>query len=543
VRLRSLLFTRYGEPRLVLPGLLGVLIAFIVTLAFITLSQRPQTDEQRAESLLRNGRPAQAERLYARLLAEHPTAELALALVEAHEQARLYGKIRALHDSASRDQTLGLPPAESPLDEAELDAQLASLPTEIALIARFLRGRYAFSVSEDLRTRVLEGAKREPPIPWTNHVLGTEAQVEGKLKDAATYFAREGVSFPGRHRDVDAALTLWLTLGEWDTARDHLRNPKFATAAAASSKYKLAVHDRDWRMAIRWLAAASIPAFEGMNVFVSVAGALGWAFFCGRLGNIGSRRRFKLPLYALAFVFGIASVAMTLVLIAIEESTLRLVETGDIVRDALFFVFGVGLREEASKLAFFSLLLPVLRRSGNKLDVLVCGALVGLGFAAEENLGYLAHGSLQTGLSRFLTANFFHMALTGTLAAALDEFLSDQERYASDFFRTSFFIVAIHGAYDFFLSHEEFGGGFLAMTAFVLLARLFLHAVDSARRRSDGGMSPLHAFIVAIAVVTGASLAVGTVALGAKSAFLMLGSGLVAQAILVYVFVRSLRSM
>ena len=175
--------------------------------------------------------------------------------------------------------------------------------------------------------------------------------------------------------------------------------------------------------------------------------------------------------------------------------------------------------------------------------MLVCGALVGLGFAAEENLNYLAQANLQTGLGRFLTANFFHMALTGTLASALDDFVTDREKNAAAFTRTSLFVVGIHGAYDFLLSHEEFGGSYFAMTAFVLLTKLFLDAVDSARRRADRGLTPLHAFIFAVAIVTGVSLAFATIAVGPKAALLVMGSGLLGQAIIVYVFVRPLRTM
>src|SRR5262249_7274948 len=163
------------------------------------------------------------------------------------------------------------------------------------------------------------------------------------------------------------------------------------------------------------------------------------------------------------------SILPTVLLIAIEEAKLHLVETGDPTRDVLFFVFGVGLREEAAKLLLFLPLLPVLRRWGDKLDVLVCGAMVGLGFAAEENLNYLAQETLHSGLGRFLTANFFHMALTGTLASALDDFVSDREKNAAAFSRTALFVIAIHGGYDFLLSHEEYGGSYFAMTAFVFL--------------------------------------------------------------------------
>jgi hypothetical protein len=287
---------------------------------------------------------------------------------------------------------------------------------------------------------------------------------------------------------------------------------------------------------------------------MSAIAALGWGFFCARLGKLGQRVAFRLPMYVVAFALGVASVLPTVFLIAIEEAKLRLVETGDPARDVLFFVFGVGLREEASKLLLFLPLLPILRRRGDKLDVLVCGALVGLGFAAEENLGYLAHENLHTGLGRFLTANFFHMALTGTLASALDDFVGDRERYAADFTRTSLFVVAIHGGYDFLLSHEEYGGTYLAMAAFVVLTRLFIGAVETARRGApratagiargrDRGITPLHAFVLAVAIVTGVSLAYAVMAVGPVGALLVMGGGLLGEAIIVYVFVRTLQTV
>jgi len=540
LRARGLFFTSYGEPRLVLPGLIGVVAAFVLALALITFTNRPRTDEQRAEALMRNGKPAQAEQMYARLLREQPTVPLALALLEAHDQARLLDNISKLRSEAS---TMGLPDAEPPMTEEALDELLSELPEDISLAARFTRGLHERSVPADVHEKVTEGARREPPMPWANHLLGREAHRQVRLPDAADYLEKEGLSFPERRSDVDASLEIWLALEAWDTVREKLADDRIAAAAGPHAKYKLAVHDEDWRAAARSLPALWTPHLGGTGLVMSTIAALGWAFFCARLGKLGMRVRFRLPMYVAAFALGIASVFPTVLLIAIEEAKLKLVETGDPARDILFFVFGVGLREEASKLLLFLPLLPILRKWGDKLDVLVCGALVGLGFAAEENLNYLARENLHTGLGRFLTANFFHMALTGTLASALDDFVSDREKHAAAFTRTSLFVVGIHGAYDFLLSHEEYGGSYLAMAAFVLLTKLFLEAVDSARRRADRGMTPLHAFIFAVAVVTGVSLAFATIAVGPKAALLVMGSGLLGQAIIVYVFVRTLRTM
>ena len=286
-----------------------------------------------------------------------------------------------------------------------------------------------------------------------------------------------------------------------------------------------------------------------MNKFLLVSAwlvgvaALAWGFFCARLGKLGERARRRVPLYILAFVLGVLSVIPTVCLIAVEEAKLRLVETGDPMRDILFFVFGVGLREEASKLLLFLPLLPILRKWGDKLDVLVCGAVVGLGFAAEENLGYLASGDLHTGLGRFLTANFMHMAMTAILAAALDDFVRDREKHAAEFSRTTLMVVAMHGAYDFLLSHDEYGGSYLAMAVFFFLVRMFLASVEHARRKADRGLTLTQVFVISLAVVTGTSAVYAVAAVGPAQGAMVMAEGLLGVAILVYAFVRTLRFM
>jgi len=545
VRARGLLFTRSGEPRLVVPGLVGVLVAFVLALALITFTNRPRTPEQRAESLLHSGRPAAAERIYARLVRDQPSVSLVLALLEAHSEATFLEKLAKDHGGPGHESpsSMGLENPEPALSDVAIDLLLTEIPEDIALVARFSRGLHAHQIPEDVHDRIAEGADKKPPMPWANHLLAREAEQSGKHFEAAAFYEKEGLDFPERKDDIDTSLRIWIALDAWDVLRERLDNAQIALLAGPALKYRLAVHDRDWRSAVRWLPEIWAPSFGGTGLAMSAITALGWAFFCARLGKLGQRVSFRLPMYAIAFALGVASVFPTVLLIAVEEAKLRLVETGDPVRDILFFVFGVGLREEASKLLLFLPLLPILRKYGNKLDILVCGAMVGLGFAAEENLNYLAQENLHTGLGRFLTANFFHMAMTGTLASALDDFLTDREKNAAAFTRTTLFVVAIHGGYDFLLSHEELGGSYFAMTAFVLLTRFFLDAVDTARRRADRGITPLHAFVVAVAVVTGVSLAYAVVAVGLKGAVLVMGSGLLGEAIIVYVFVRTLHRM
>ena len=539
MRRSAFLYTDYGEPRLFFPGVAVVAVAFLLTLALVAGLRRPPTPEERAATVLESGKPVEAERLYRDLLKESPSAKLVLAFLDAHRLTMIFQR-KSLKDDDADSMEKNLPSASGALTEEEVDQIIEALPPDVRTIGRFAR---SYDPSPEVLDEMTAGARREPPVPYANELLARFAMHREKPAEAADYYEREGVSFPERRADVDESLRIRMELEDWEGVRDRLADPRVAAAAGALPKYELAVHDRDWKAAARWLPVLWAPRLAGSGLVLSAITALGWFFFCARLGKLGQRPKFRLPMYLLAFALGVASVAPTIMLIAIEEAKLHLHETGDAARDVLFFVFGVGLREEASKLLMFLPLLPLLRKWGDKLDVLVCGAMVGLGFAAEENLGYLANGNLHNGLGRFLTANFFHMAMTGTLANALDDFVSDREKYAADFSRTSIFIVGIHGAYDFLLSHPEYGGSYLAMAAFVVLTRMFLHAVDTARRRADRGVTPLHAFIFAVALVVGVTLAYATLAVGPKMAIGMTGAGLIGEGIIVYVFVRTLRTM
>jgi hypothetical protein len=93
------------------------------------------------------------------------------------------------------------------------------------------------------------------------------------------------------------------------------------------------------------------------------------------------------------------------------------------------------------------------------------------------------------------------------------------------------------------LSHEEFGGSFLAMAVFIFLTRLFLAAAARARGRVDRGLSPVQAFVVAAAVVTGVSAAYATIAVGPLNALFVMAEGLLGEAIIFAMFVRTLRAM
>jgi RsiW-degrading membrane proteinase PrsW (M82 family) len=532
------LYRRDGEPRLLVPALAAFALTIAVGVAVVALARRPPTEIERAATLSSSKKCAAAEAIYARLLEKEPTVPLLLAFVGNHER----GLLEEVKRKAKREERSGLPDeTEHVMSEDALDHLLATLPPEVSLVARFVDPHG--EPDSEVRASVEAGAKRTPPFPWYNHLLAEDAERRGNDSAAADYYEKEGLAFSERRADLDEALDIWMNADEWDRVGQKLADPRVSAAADPDSKARFAIHDRDWRGAARWTAVGYLGRLAPWSLAMSAVSAVAWGVFCALFGRIKEHPLRRSLFFLTAFVLGVVSVVPTVLLIVIEEAKLRLVETGDAARDILFFVFGVGLREEASKLLLFAALLPVLRKWGDRLDVLVCGAFVGLGFAAEENLGYLAHGDLHESLGRFLTANFFHMALTGTLAGALDDFVTDTERNASHFMTTSLMIVGLHGVYDFLISHDEYGGSYLSMMVFVFLTQLFLGALSSWRRKVDRGLSPLHAFVLAVAVVTGVSAVRAAMTVGPLNAALVMGEGLAGEAVILIVFVRTLRSL
>jgi RsiW-degrading membrane proteinase PrsW (M82 family) len=233
------------------------------------------------------------------------------------------------------------------------------------------------------------------------------------------------------------------------------------------------------------------------------------------------------------------SIYPTLLLITVEEKLFNLQFTGEPLADAIYFVFGVGLREELCKFLLFLPLLPLLRKRGSRLEALICGAMVGLGFAAEENINYFHRMDVSTALGRFLTANFLHMALTGLIGLAAYDSDRPRRHDSLDLNTTLFVAILIHGAYDFLLASPAVGEySIFAMTVFVLLSQRFLREVLSSNATPAEGS--LRLFIISITVLTGASYVYASTLVGPWSAFELIAVGVVGQAILIYMFVMEL---
>jgi RsiW-degrading membrane proteinase PrsW (M82 family) len=495
----------------------------------------------RASWHIEAGDRSEAEQiLWTAMHAQTPTPTLVMIFLSNHE-AMASSANHPDVDEDDRGPTHALTNAkrESTITEAEIDRTLRApdVPHDAAVLG-------LYRLEGDGADEIEERAAADPPMPWANHLLALDARSRNDEPAMIELLLREGTLVPDHESDIDAALWRLEEARDWKTMREKLQDPRIAAAASPWFKANVALRWKEIGTTLKWSFIGSYPAPETGPLVLAIVSAAAWIAFCLRLGRVFDRPAFRFPIYLAAFVLGIASIFPTTFLITVEEAALHLVPDGTPGRDLVFYVLGVGLREELSKLLLFAPLLLVLRCRGTKLEVLVCGALVGLGFAVVENLDYFARGDLSAAMARFLTANFLHMAMTALTANALDDLVRAKDDRSFDASRTFLLVAALHGAYDFFLtSHIVREASYVAMVVFFLLTRWFVIKVIEASRERGRSTPLVTPFVLGISIVVATSFVYGCAIVGPGTAARTMAEGLVGLVIVVFLFVRQLRAM
>jgi RsiW-degrading membrane proteinase PrsW (M82 family) len=480
-----------------------------------------------------------AERVYLELARQRPVS-LPL-LVELLDNHRRLVSLAALPFVSAGPNGSTRAPEPLLFDEASIDDLLSApdLTRDEALLGQYWRAAIRSEVTRDARDAVTRRADGDPPAPWSNHLLGREAEDLDDEAQAAERFAREAAFFEDRSLDAAAACRIWLDAENWSRLADALAQPRFAKQVPTAIRLREALRRRDWLRVARWFVPAQ---WDGASVGVVSLGAVSglvWFAMCAGIGRLVQRWRVRVPLYALAMGLGVASTFVALAIDLVEEGTLGLAEKGLPLADAIYFVVGVALREELAKALLLLPLAWLVIRIGTRREAFACGALVGLGFAAQENLSYF-HMGLSTALARFLTANVLHVSTTALVALSLDDHLRGREDRPGNLSRTLMLVILIHGMYDFFLSSPSVDrGSFLSMFTFVLLTRRFVDGI----RSLGGNEGPLvQRFCVGLAIVAGASFIYASVRVGPEQAAVAILQGALGLAIVIYVLIQQLRT-
>jgi hypothetical protein len=420
----------------------------------------------------------------------------------------------------------------------ELHAVLARrfTPEEADLAADLFAASGAGDVAA--RARLVALAQSEPPPRFVHHALGLLARQRGELGNASKHFQREGArpeAVESRREAVDALAAL-----DDFAALTRLReDPLYADLISPHHLLQHAVATRDWRMIIPLTPLVQFTSYDTGILVLTIISGVAWAFFLVHLGDPPGWFSKMSLVYGLAFMAGALSTTVTLYAVTWQDEMRGFSPEGDMLRKFLYFVAGVGLREELSKLLLFLPFLPWLRKRDDDLVALLVASFVGLGFAIEENGNYFLMTSGTSAPGRFLTANFFHVALTGVNGLYLFRACGRGLNGFSDFLAILGVSIIAHGAYDALpdLPDAEVGG-FLAIAVYVGYALLYFRRAHELRTHVRTTISLTGSFVLGVSLLAAAVIVYQMVDLGPAAGARVIFPELLGSAALLLIFFR-----
>lgn len=171
-------------------------------------------------------------------------------------------------------------------------------------------------------------------------------------------------------------------------------------------------------------------------------------------------------LLALSFFLGILSIFPAIMGSALGESF------GFSLSDNIFITFAhafiaVALSEELAKFLFLRYIMFNRKEFNEPFDGIIYAVMIGMGFAAFENILYVADGGYTTAVLRAFTAVPAHAAFGVIMGYFVGLAKFNPENRQRLLLTGLFWAVAAHGAYDFFLMQQNFE--LLGLLAFIVL--------------------------------------------------------------------------
>lgn len=274
---------------------------------------------------------------------------------------------------------------------------------------------------------------------------------------------------------------------------------------------------------------------------VSVGGFI-WFTIIAKLGGIRRILEMRMLYATVAFVLGIYSAITTGMTIRWYESISGFQENGEFLNDIIYYVFRVGLQEETIKMLFILPLVPFILRRRSEAEMLLISSCVGLGFAVEENIAYFftENGS---SLPRLLTANFLHIAMTGSIGLALFRFLRWPKSRWEEFILTFIAIFVLHGLYNAFISVSNISNySIISLIILGALGHRHFDLIASTREPAPQKISPLGVLIIGSAVMIGLTWVIARSFSDWQTSLQVTGSSTLSFAMIAFLYINRLRS-
>jgi hypothetical protein len=423
--------------------------------------------------------------------------------------------------------------ADHPRLRENLTARFSGEEADLAidyLAAWNLSDRAAFS---RLQSRAAQSEQR-----FVRYVLGQIEMRRENYRAAFALFRSEGErAEAGESRFMAVeALVQAKDFAALSTLREDPRYQRYFTPHVA---LETAIQTRDWLGILATIPVIQITSYENTVIIVTLVAGLAWGIFLLHLGEVSSLFSRSGALCALGFIAGVISTTPTIFLVILEDDILGFSVGTDVLRSFAYYIAGVAAREELCKLLLFLPLLPFLIKRDDELEALTVAAFVGLGFAIEENGTYFMMSEAASAPGRFLTANFFHVALTGLNGLALFRACTRGVGGLNDLMLVLPLTITAHGVYDALLDVPDIdGGGFLAMIVYVGFSLYFFHRIDALRRNVRLTLSLTGSFVFGISILGATVIAFQMATLGAAAGATLIFSELISSAVLLLMFFR-----
>lgn len=421
----------------------------------------------------------------------------------------------------------------SSLDDVIRNSKLAPADKQVALALH----ESLFTGTDEPSADLLWLAHQYPPVPRANEVLGNYHLAARRFAEALPYFQREGRR-PEAHDAREKVLLLLAEKKDYAALKQHLASPLYAEEKQHAMQVILAGAERRWLAMIQPLVALSASNYQAGPVALALVAGLVWYLVGLQALQPKNALVFRLVAPVIAVILGMMSTIPTLMAGEWQAQVQGLTQGKGLIGDILFYVAGVGVREELVKLIFFLPFVPVLLMRKDRLETLMLAGFVGLGFAIEENLQYFREYGSLAAFGRFLTANFFHLALTGLVGYSFVEAIRSPLRRGWVFPLTLAAMILSHGLYDAALA---VGGGIplfqiISSLFFILTSLFFFRTLRPLRDPATDQLNIAFTLIVGLAVLVGYIFVAAAREVGFEAAALLLSVHFFSLCMIAYMF-------
>ncbi len=367
------------------------------------------------------------------------------------------------------------------------------------LFRHYIQAALKSSASESMAA-LQAAANEQPPTRFANQFLGDFASWENDMAGALQYYEKEA-AFPEAMNAREQVVALLVRNKDHERLVRLIDEPRYQLNNH-QSLLRLGVILKDPSLIMKGVILHDYRHVPLTVIPLTLLVACLWFIIILKICQVPAWHHPALYFGIAGFFLGVLSTTFTLFAVVWQEEIIGLALDGESLNDLIVYVCGVGVREEVIKLLFFLPLTPFLYRLRDPQVVLVAASCVGLGFAVQENLGYFGEqGSGAFG--RFVTANFFHIALTGTLGFAFCRFLYSPKADWDHFLMTFIIVIIAHGVYDYFGAKDGYVFaiilfGWFCYHYFALVAR------HCSEKRLE--ISPLGVFVIGCALILGISI-------------------------------------